>query len=568
MLALCAAAGCAYHARANREELNGLSDALYKRPGNTIAPGTSGAVRHQLTLEEANGGLCLDGTPPYFYFAKADPAGSRTKEWVISLQDGAWCMDLKACYRRSLTMLGSSDAYEPEAAKLGSWLSGDMDVNPSFHDANRVQVAYCDGASFSSDVAEPQTVVVDGVPRTLYFRGRKVLEAVMSELLKLGLSSAERVLLTGSSSGGIGALLQHVTVQSHLPSTVTVYKVFADAAWFQLRPMADGKEEESPWLNSIRSAFKLHNYLGSVPHGQVESCLSNAPAGEEHRCWFPHFVVPTVKVPVFLAQSGLDSWQLVNVHRDDWACLTQQGKNTMPSTSISKQAYACTDEQKLRLNEFALRVTKDVIGASIGSLGNGAFISPCVQHQFEIGSGATKLPVMRTTANFTGDPHQGWTLSEALNSWWWATPDAALDENLYLPCGKAEMDIGTQVHCNVQCVPGAETTLPAVNGSTAVNGTIETPGGYEYAVAPLGLPHVAFNAPVELCDSQVACELNAPAPEGLAGALPTGVPASGESPIGKVVAAVADAEPVVNAIAPTGVRPALLDRLWQESRRE
>ena len=76
-------------------------------------------------------------------------------------------------------------------------------VNPTFASFHRVHFHYCDGSSYLGDRSEP--LVVEGQP-PLYFRGRRVLEALVALTLELGLRNANEVLFSGGSAGGIGAL--------------------------------------------------------------------------------------------------------------------------------------------------------------------------------------------------------------------------------------------------------------------------------------------------------------------------------------------------------------------------
>jgi hypothetical protein len=56
----------------------------------------------------------------------------------------------------------------------------------------------CDGNSFSGDRTEP--LIVNN--KSLWFRGKRNIDATFRALNKLGLTSAENVLLTGCSAGG------------------------------------------------------------------------------------------------------------------------------------------------------------------------------------------------------------------------------------------------------------------------------------------------------------------------------------------------------------------------------
>lgn len=67
-------------------------------------------------------------------------------------------------------------------------------------------VADCDGASFSGDKTEPY--VHAATNQTLYFRGKRVLDAMLDTLLtEHSLNTAEEVLLSGGSAGGLSTYL-------------------------------------------------------------------------------------------------------------------------------------------------------------------------------------------------------------------------------------------------------------------------------------------------------------------------------------------------------------------------
>ena len=90
-----------------------------------------------------------------------------------------WCQSPEFCLQRSPGHLGSSRDY-PATDNLGSgYFSTDEAENPVFHDWNIAYLKYCDGGSFSGLAEEP--LVVDGHP--LYFRGGRILEAIMDDLM-------------------------------------------------------------------------------------------------------------------------------------------------------------------------------------------------------------------------------------------------------------------------------------------------------------------------------------------------------------------------------------------------
>ena len=79
-------------------------------------------------------------------------------------------------------------------------------VNPTFSSFNRAILWYCDGASFSGDRTAPYHH--KSTNQTLYFRGRRVLELLIDELIeRRGLGDATDVLVAGGSAGGLATFL-------------------------------------------------------------------------------------------------------------------------------------------------------------------------------------------------------------------------------------------------------------------------------------------------------------------------------------------------------------------------
>jgi hypothetical protein len=85
-----------------------------------------------------------------------------------------------------LTKLGSSNYFEQEVAFQGV-LSSDPSQNPEFFNWNKVAIRYCDGASFSG---RPEAEFKNGT--RLFFRGQLIWEAIIDELLSMGMSDAKQ----------------------------------------------------------------------------------------------------------------------------------------------------------------------------------------------------------------------------------------------------------------------------------------------------------------------------------------------------------------------------------------
>ena len=95
------------------------------------------------------GALCLDGSPPGYFFRPGKDSGSN--KWLLHLMGGGWCfLGTEECYNRSFTIYGSSANWSSSFDFHGA-LSSNMETNPTFYNWNMVFLMYCDGASFAGD---------------------------------------------------------------------------------------------------------------------------------------------------------------------------------------------------------------------------------------------------------------------------------------------------------------------------------------------------------------------------------------------------------------------------------
>lgn len=77
---------------------------------------------------ERSGGVCLDGSPPGFYFSAATAEADSTS-WVLYFKGGGWCYEESSCAARATGALGSSKHFAPTFS-----FSGLMDSDPSVSD--------------------------------------------------------------------------------------------------------------------------------------------------------------------------------------------------------------------------------------------------------------------------------------------------------------------------------------------------------------------------------------------------------------------------------------------------
>ena len=156
------------------------------------------------SLSTARGAVCLDGSPPAYWYQPPGPQSATDNvSWLIHLDGGAWCYDERDCAGRARSEKGSSKLLKRRYWPYSGLLDGNAAVNPTFAGFHRVNLAYCDGSSFTGDRAEP---VVTASGEKLYFRGKRVLALLLDQLLAAGLRHARRLLWVGGSAGGPGAL--------------------------------------------------------------------------------------------------------------------------------------------------------------------------------------------------------------------------------------------------------------------------------------------------------------------------------------------------------------------------
>ncbi|KAF3330514.1 pectin acetylesterase 5-like protein [Carex littledalei] len=226
------------------------------------------------------GALCLDGTLPGYHFLKG--FGSGADKWLIHLEGGGWCRNLELCSARKQTELGSSNHMEKQVPFIGI-LSNLPSQNPDFYNWNKVKVRYCDGASFSGDV---ETTEHKGT--TLYFRGLRIWEAIMDDLLLKGLANAKKALLTGCSAGGLATYIHCDDFKALLPKTKTV-KCMADGGFF-----LD--------VNDISGRRSMYDSYNEVVHLQ---------------CFFPEEIIKKIRTPFFILNPAYDAWQVQHVVTPD-----------------------------------------------------------------------------------------------------------------------------------------------------------------------------------------------------------------------------------------------------------
>jgi len=213
--------------------------------------------------------LCLDGSPYAFGFREGHGRGR--DRWLIHLQGGAWCATTHECLSRRGTGMGTSHGwgYFQEPAGV---LSDEAEVNPDMFDWNTAFLPYCDGSSFLSDRHDP--VIINGTQ--IYMRGLAIFRSVINHLLATRrLSEADAVVLTGCSSGALGALLNLDRLKEMLSWQAPYARVLglSDAGWF-----VDTPEQIVRW----RGALNLWNATHALPAKCVDAEAATGKHARAH----------------------------------------------------------------------------------------------------------------------------------------------------------------------------------------------------------------------------------------------------------------------------------------------
>ncbi|XP_065352849.1 palmitoleoyl-protein carboxylesterase NOTUM [Cloeon dipterum] len=307
---------------------------------------------------------CNDGSPAGYYIRKTP--GSR--RWIIFLEGGYYCSDYASCvYRWEKSPYLMSSKNWTDIRHVGGILSPNSDENPYWWNSNHVLVPYCSSDSWSG--ATGPDPGASGYPwklrfnftsdnfSRLSFMGSYIVSQVVSDLLPRGLTSGTKLILAGSSAGGIGVMLNLDRVADFLRESAPRLDVrgLSDSGWFIDRaPFPNSPDSEcreqgtckaGPATMVIQRAMNFWD--AQVP----ENCALQHPH-EKWRCFFGQSVYPSIKTPLFIFQWLFDEVQIA-------------ADNVGPPTTRKQWNYIYAMGQSLR--KSMQNVTS-------------FFVPPCISH--------------------------------------------------------------------------------------------------------------------------------------------------------------------------------------------
>ncbi|KAI5001355.1 hypothetical protein ZWY2020_026005 [Hordeum vulgare] len=336
---------------------------------------------------QEKGAVCLDGTPPGYHVQRGSGDGSNN--WLIHLQGGGWCSTVQDCSSRRNSSLGLGSSNFMKPILFAGILGSDQQLNPDFYNWNKVYVRYCDGGSFSGD-AEGQAQ--DG--STLYFRGLRIYEAVIDELMEKGLGNATQALLTGCSAGGLATMLHCDDFSAKFPREVSI-KCLADAGFFL--DVKDISGERTFW-SVFDGVVQLQNLRKVLP----KDCLAKKKPKE---CFFPTELIKSIRSPMFILNSAYDSFQVRYVLIPDSLAPDKSW------LSCKENIRNCNSTQMEFLNGFRNAMV-DALKVVEHKEKWGLFIDSCFTHCQTVNDTSWNSPFSprlgnKTIAKAVGDWHCG-----------------------------------------------------------------------------------------------------------------------------------------------------------------
>ncbi|KAG2304994.1 hypothetical protein Bca4012_064066 [Brassica carinata] len=297
--------------------------------------------------------VCLDGSPGGYHIHRG--SGSGAKNWLVHLEGGEWCSDVESCVYSKRTRYGSSKHMEKQIPFTGI-LSDKASENPDFYNWNRVKIRYCDGGSFMGDNENKDA--------KLQFRGKRIWNSIMTDLLWDGMEHANQALLSGCSAGGLAAiLLCHDFKNTHYSNSTKRVKCLSDAGFFVDAVDVSGGR-------SLRKLYTDVIEFQTIANQLPDDCLERL---NPTSCFFAQNLINKVIPPLFILNAAYDSWQIQE---------SLTSKSADPSGSWSDCSFniaKCNASQIKFFQGFRTRMV-NLLGAFKEQRKNGVFLNSCFSH--------------------------------------------------------------------------------------------------------------------------------------------------------------------------------------------
>jgi hypothetical protein len=133
-----------------------------------------------------------------------------------------------------------------------------------------VYALYCDGGSWAGNATKPVVAKPssNAPARTIYYRGRLLLDALYDHLLGTGLSDASELLFAGCSAGGLTVYMHADYIAARMPETIKTVAL-ADAMFSIDTPNAQGSmlaPEQFGWIFDRMNCSAYVRWLSRLSH--------------------------------------------------------------------------------------------------------------------------------------------------------------------------------------------------------------------------------------------------------------------------------------------------------------
>ncbi|XP_057799758.1 pectin acetylesterase 8-like [Salvia miltiorrhiza] len=311
------------------------------------------------------GTVCIDGSPDGYYLVPG--SGDGAQNWLIYINGGGWCENITTCRDRfdeyngnsriSFSNITNSNGTLSKSQDFTGILSENEAINPDFYNWNRIYVTYCDQASFLGD-----TVVDDGQGPIVQFRGSRNFDALVEELLAMGIGAGENVILSGRSAGGLATILHCDGFRARLPNVGRV-KCLSDAGFFiRAENVANADYRDQFFASTIL----LHNISSLLP----EKCTKTRDAS---LCLYPEYLVGDIQTPLFILNSAFDYFQVLS------RLVPPNSPDAARWKDCFKYNISCKPADKQLVNDFGGAFFKAINNLPYNP-SRGMFIDACFTH--------------------------------------------------------------------------------------------------------------------------------------------------------------------------------------------
>ena len=338
-------------------------------PAVPIAHGTTapGAFQYvQLAKATYPDAVCNDGSSAAYMIRPG--VGAAAKRWVLYLEGGGECFDDTSCLVRAnktgqyASGYTTSNFYRDHPDQLppgGGILDASTATNPDFYDSTIVYFLYCSSDDWSG--AKTGSGAFDKtMSATWNFQGRAIAHGILADLVATrGLHAATEVLLTGSSAGGLGVLVNTNDLAGMLPASVR-FLAYSDAAYGN--HTQDFSESASPPnYTTTATAQQIVKKSQSIPlwnaRGDSVCAMTATDLDAKVHC----YDAQTLLGP----QPSITNPMLISISQTDDAQLGTAGVSTT-TLDTSEAAYVAYFASTLRASFPGLNANVSVYSPDVG----------------------------------------------------------------------------------------------------------------------------------------------------------------------------------------------------------